>query len=109
MIGALSPSFAVMQCHGYEVTALPADGAPVLARSPKSRVQAFRVGKSLGLQFHPEWTRDAFRAVLASNREWASSSGYRWDELTAESELRFDACRSTGDRLLTAWLDHVGI
>ncbi len=43
----------VLQSHDDEVTALP-PGAELLATGDGCRVQAFRVGSALGLQFHPE-------------------------------------------------------
>ena len=56
VIGTAPPSFKALQWHGAEVTRLP-EGAVVLARSPASPVQSFRVGDSaFGIQYHVELT-----------------------------------------------------
>ena len=56
VIGSVPATFKALQWHGAEVTRLPA-GAVVLARSPVSPVQAFRVGDfAFGIQYHVELT-----------------------------------------------------
>ena len=52
----------VLHWHG-DVADLPA-GARLLASSPATRVQAFRAGSALGLQFHLEVTRALFERWL---------------------------------------------
>jgi GMP synthase (glutamine-hydrolysing) len=54
VLGALPHRFEACQWHSWQV-ALP-DGATLLARSP-SGIQAFRHGRSVGVQFHPEVDR----------------------------------------------------
>lgn len=55
----------VLHWHN-DVTGLP-EGAQLLARSPRTKVQAFRFGSALGLQFHLEVTA----AIL---EEWLEES-----------------------------------
>lgn len=57
-IAMWSKSTDVLQWHADEVS-LPA-GAKLLARSRRTRVQAFRAGSALGLQFHLEVTLPLF-------------------------------------------------
>ena len=106
LFGVMPDRFPVMQCHGYQVTSLP-DEASSLLSSTRTPVQAYRVGASVGVQFHPEWSRDAFAAVLESNRDWARSAGYSWDALSRGATEWFSGCRQAGDRLLEEWLDRV--
>jgi len=55
--------FTVFTTHGDEVTELPADAA-VLAENDYS-IQAFRVGRAVGVQFHPEYDTDTARDVAS--------------------------------------------
>ena len=67
VFAAAPPSFPTLQWHG-DTFELPA-GATRLAGSPAYRNQAFRVGRSYGLQFHVEVSLD-----LA--REWGAVPAY---------------------------------
>ena len=66
--GAADP-MRVLQWHGAEVVALPAQSA-ILARSDACLMQAFRFGEhAYGLQFHVEITKDTVA-------EWADIPAY---------------------------------
>ena len=58
-----SKSLEVLHWHN-DVVSLP-QGAQVLARSPLTKVQAFRAGSALGLQFHLEVTATLFEEWLS--------------------------------------------
>lgn len=62
--GAQDPAFEGLQkllvAHWHGDTWSPVPGAKLLASSDRYTQQAFRVGASLGLQFHLELTADAF-------------------------------------------------
>ncbi|MEV6349662.1 type 1 glutamine amidotransferase [Actinoplanes sp. NPDC051851] len=74
--------------HGDEVR-VPAHAA-VLARSA-SCAQAFRVGRHLGVQFHPEVTTDVVRQWLAQRR--------RQDQLLAVDGTGEEVLRETASRI----------
>ncbi|HET6505585.1 MAG TPA: type 1 glutamine amidotransferase, partial [Baekduia sp.] len=84
----------------YEQLSVP-PGAQLLARSPVGPA-AFRAGRHLGMQFHPEVTT----AVIA---DWVRSSsrlrelGIDADELLAESERRSPAARAAAWLLFDEW------
>ncbi|MFA6048122.1 MAG: gamma-glutamyl-gamma-aminobutyrate hydrolase family protein [Parcubacteria group bacterium] len=53
----------VQESHLDHVVSLP-KGAIILAHNQHSPIQAFRVGKSWGIQFHPELSPPMFRQLL---------------------------------------------
>jgi len=80
----------VLQWH--EELILPPPGAHILAASEACPVQAFRVGRCAGLQFHPEW--DA-ASVAALNAAFGAGSPLPRDAGAAEEEAH---------RQVDAWL-----
>jgi GMP synthase-like glutamine amidotransferase len=72
-VRGLPPQMEVLHWHG-DACALPA-GATLLASTPVCPVQMFRLGRSLGLQFHPEidgataalWAEEDATFVVAAN------------------------------------------
>jgi GMP synthase (glutamine-hydrolysing) len=50
----LGDSLETFAVHGQHVTMLPV-GSEILARGKKAPIQAFKVGKMYGVQFHPEF------------------------------------------------------
>lgn len=72
-VRGLPTQMEVLHWHG-DACALP-DGAVLLASTAVCRVQMFRLGRSLGLQFHPEvdgataalWAREDADFVVAAN------------------------------------------
>ena len=66
----------------------PPPGATTLAHGPMG-VQAYRVGRNLGVQFHPEITRDVLGTWLdVAEREMLSGLGIDPDTLLADTETR---------------------
>lgn len=66
-----SKELNVLQWHG-DCISLP-DSAELLARSSDTKVQAFRFGSALGMQFHLRSRRSCSRNGL-TNRAWSSNS-----------------------------------
>jgi GMP synthase (glutamine-hydrolysing) len=70
------------QYHHDEVTELP-EGGELWATNGHTRVQAWgtRDGALLGVQFHPEFDREAGNAIYREARERLAERGYDADEL----------------------------
>lgn len=60
----ISRRFTAFETHADRVAELP-DGAKVLARNDYG-IQAFRLGSTYGVQFHPEYDRDTAEWVIDS-------------------------------------------
>lgn len=70
LFAGIAPVHRCLQWHGAEVKEIPAH-AQVLASSPASAVQAFRVGEAAyGIQYHLELTRETVP-------EWGALPTYR--------------------------------
>jgi GMP synthase (glutamine-hydrolysing) len=93
VFGDAPPSFPTLQWHGDSFE-LP-EGATLLASSPAYSHQAFRVGRSYGLQFHIE-------VPLELAREWGDVPAYAE---SLESTLGPGAL----DRLLSEVADNVSV
>lgn len=96
-------SFPAAQWHG-DTFDLPA-GATLLATSPLCPHQAFSYGNCLGLQFHPEVTRE--RALewadeyAADLKKFDKSPQQVCDELSASHEQRAKLCKQLVQNFLT--------
>ena len=86
---------------------LPA-GAQLWATSPRA-VQAFAVGRNLGVQFHPEIDDAQLRDWLASAAESAREFGHDIEELLAQTAREVPAARLRADRLVALFLRHAGL
>jgi GMP synthase (glutamine-hydrolysing) len=102
-------SFPTLQWHGDSFD-LP-DGATLLASSPAYPNQAFRVGRSYGLQFHIE-------VPLELATEWGEVPAYAesleatlgpgaLDRLLADVADHVDVTVPLARRLFGRWLEHV--
>jgi GMP synthase (glutamine-hydrolysing) len=109
VFGELPSSFPTLQWHGDSFD-LP-DGATLLASSPAYRSQAFRVGRSYGLQFHVE-------VSLALATEWGQVPAYAdsleatlgpgaLDRLLAEVAAHEEVTVPLARRLFGRWLETV--
>jgi GMP synthase-like glutamine amidotransferase len=87
--------------HSDAITTLPA-AAVQLARSPHA-VQAFRLGRSLAVQFHPEVTPTIWGWWAESEPEVAQRHAGDPDEFTAGIEARTDELRARVFALLDWW------
>ncbi len=87
--------------HFDTITAPPAAAAP-LARSPDA-LQAFRLGRSLGLQFHPEVTTTIWGWWTGSDPEVAQHHVGDLEQFAASLEARAAELRGRVFALLDWW------
>ncbi|WP_433179648.1 type 1 glutamine amidotransferase [Actinoallomurus sp. CA-150999] len=72
--------------------------------------QAFRLGRTLGLQFHPEVTPEIVaRWMTPDTRHTVSAAGFDPAEILAQAEKHAEASRDRAYRLLDRLLDHIGV
>jgi GMP synthase (glutamine-hydrolysing) len=103
------PSIPTLQWHG-DTFDLP-EGATLLARSPAYRNQAFRVGRSYGLQFHVEVTPELAAQwgevpAYASSLESILGPG-ALDRLVAGVAANAGSTLPLARRLFGSWLERV--
>ena len=91
----LQDPLPVVQAHGERIA--PPLGAALLARSPACPVQAYRLGASTGLQFHPEAEPDTLRG-------WAATAPVPHPGIEAEISARFQPAAEAGRLILSRWL-----
>jgi GMP synthase-like glutamine amidotransferase len=82
------------------------DGAQVVAANDVGP-QAFVVGRSLGLQFHPEVTAEIMDDWVRVYRHELDEHGVDPDQLLEETHQRSESARATSLKLLDAFLDRV--
>jgi GMP synthase (glutamine-hydrolysing) len=105
LLGPLPDSFESFQWHSYEAPLPP--GATPLARSEVC-LQAYRLdGRSWGLQFHAEVTRDSVERWLRNyrNDDDAVRIGIDPDGIRAESERRIEAWNEVGRGICARFLE----
>ena len=69
--------------------------------------QAYLIGRSLGLQFHPEVTPEIMDAWVGAYRHELDAEGVDPDALLEETRRRAATARANAERLLNAYLDSV--
>ena len=69
--------------------------------------QAYVIGRSLGLQFHPEVTPEIMAAWVGAYRHELDAEGVDPDALLEETRRRAATARANAERLLNAYLDSV--
>lgn len=79
-------------------------GARLLAANATSP-QAFRAGRSLGLQFHPEVTRQMIRCWSAKGREQLKSVGMNPANVLKQSDCHLQDARAAAHELFDAFLE----
>lgn len=72
-----------MVAHWHEDTWTAVPNAALLASTDRYTQQGFRVGRTVGLQFHPELRAETFREWLERDRELLELDGKNVDELLA--------------------------
>ncbi len=89
-------------------TFTPPPGAELLADSPAGP-QAYTIGRSLGVQFHPEVTIPIVEEWVSLGGDDLARNGVEADRLLAETHERDEANRSRAWRLLDAYAERAGI
>lgn len=79
--------------HWHADTFGPVPGATLLARSPRYEQQAFRRGRSYGLQFHVELTGDGLRRWLRAGAAELAAQGIDVTRLADLTPFEADADR----------------
>jgi len=69
--------------------------------------QAYVIGRSLGLQFHPEVTPEIMDAWVGAYRHELDAEGVDPDALLEETRRRAATARANAERLLNRYLEHV--
>jgi GMP synthase-like glutamine amidotransferase len=84
----------------------PPPGATVIAEN-EIGAQAYVIGRSLGVQFHPEVTPEIMEAWVRTYRHELDEHGVDPDGLLAETHERAEAHRATSRKLFDAFLERV--
>jgi GMP synthase-like glutamine amidotransferase len=100
----LVPEGPWFQWHFDVFTAPP--GSTVLAQNEVGP-QAYVIGRSLGLQFHPEVTNEIMDSWVEAYRHELDEHGVDPDALLAETHERAESHRRTSRQLLDAFLERV--
>ncbi|MFD5868123.1 type 1 glutamine amidotransferase [Corynebacterium sp. NPDC060344] len=95
LFAGFGAAFAAAESHHDVVVRVP-EGATVLASSEQCRVQAFRFGSAVGVQFHPE----ASPELMAS---WTAGDGGDGDAMLADMRAADDAVGAAGRSLIAAF------
>lgn len=101
-VPAVLPEGPWFQWHFDTFT--PPAGARVLAENGVGP-QAFEIGASLGLQFHPEVTPAIIDRWIRDYRHELDEHGVAPEALLEETRRRADSTRAATWRLLDRWLD----
>ncbi len=96
------PEFA----HWHEDTFDEVPGATRLASSDRYREQAFRLGDSYGLQFHPELDAATFEDWLRASPAQVERSGRSLQSVIEADLPKLRACQPVAERLLDRLAQH---
>jgi GMP synthase (glutamine-hydrolysing) len=97
LLRGLPDAFDAVQWHGDTFEPVP---GRLLFRGETYAPQGFRVGRSVGIQFHAELGPEGFRDWVQGSREDLRRSGRDPDALLAEGLPRLAAALPTLDRFL---------
>jgi len=93
--------------HWHEDELDPVPGAVRLAYSDRYPQQAFRLGASYGIQFHPELDASMFEAWLRAAPAEVERSGRSVDEILDADLPLLRASQPTAERLLERLAEHL--
>jgi GMP synthase-like glutamine amidotransferase len=91
--------------YHFDRCVLP-ESAQLWATTPRA-VQAFSVGRNVGVQFHPEIDDVQLRAWFASSDEGARELGIDVDALIEQTKLETPAARVRAADLVDLFLSHI--
>ncbi|WP_433168413.1 type 1 glutamine amidotransferase [Kribbella sp. CA-247076] len=104
LLAGLPATVRAVESHQDQITRLPADAVPLMS-SERCEHQMLRIGRSWGVQFHPEVTLDRVRRWDADGmRSW----GFDPDTVIAEAERRENELEHTWSAVFDRFLD-VGV
>ncbi|MDQ6818060.1 MAG: type 1 glutamine amidotransferase [Actinomycetota bacterium] len=103
---SLIPEGPWFQWHFDSFT--PPPGAELIADSPAGP-QAYTIGRSLGVQFHPEVTPEIMDAWVAAFRHELDQEGVDPDRLLEETYLHAADTRDSALRMFDAFLTRVAV
>jgi GMP synthase-like glutamine amidotransferase len=101
---SLVPEGPWFQWHFDSFTLPP--GAELIASSPVGP-QAYTIGRSLGVQFHPEVTEEIMDAWVAAFRHELDDEGVDPEQLLQETHRRAAQSRASARRLFDGFLQRV--
>lgn len=101
ILGGLPPRFVAYQWHSYAF-GLP-DGAELLASS-EACPQAFRRGRSWGVQFHPEVTEAVLEDWFQDGLADPDAVGFDIDQARAEMHVQLPAWMGLGRQMFDGFL-----
>lgn len=99
---------AIPVLHWHDDTFELPDGAVRLASTPGCANQAFSLGATLAVQFHPEVSARHFeRWLICNTGQIARMTNHTVQSLRDQAARYADAAALSGQRWLTAWLEQV--
>ncbi|WP_460666997.1 type 1 glutamine amidotransferase [Kribbella swartbergensis] len=105
LLAGLPATVRAIESHQDQITRLP-DGAVPLMSSERCRHQMLRIGRSWGVQFHPEVSPDRVRRWDAGTlRSW----GFDPDTVMAEAERHAAELERTWSAVFGRFLDAAGV
>jgi GMP synthase (glutamine-hydrolysing) len=101
LLAGLPPTVRAIESHQDQITRLPADAVPLMS-SERCRHQMLRIGRSWGVQFHPEVAPDRVRRWSPDTlRSW----GFSPEAVIAEADRRTDELERTWSAVFGRFLD----
>jgi GMP synthase (glutamine-hydrolysing) len=105
LLAGLPATVRAIESHQDQITRLPADAVPLMS-SERCRHQMLRIGRSWGVQFHPEVTPDRLRDW---NTDTLRAWGFIPEAVIAEAERREDELERTWSAVFGRFLEVAAI
>jgi len=104
LLAGLPPTVRAIESHQDQITQLPADAVPLMS-SERCRHQMLRIGRSWGVQFHPEVTAERVRRW---DPETLRSWGFDPEAVIAAAEQHEADLERTWSTVFGRFLDLAG-